>query len=110
MGNATRHFSAKDQNAYTKLKYRQIGQSSKEEVAKKNLRSELEEREATQLISKKESLLMIKKEEQKVDVIKLLTNVPDASSTSNKVYNDADADAGVNLKGPVSDDDLDSSR
>eukprot|EP01042_Synura_sphagnicola_P005390 gene5390-6875_t len=52
---------------------------------------------------------MIKKEEQKVDVIKLLTNVPDASSTSNKVYNDADADAGVNLKGPVSDDDLDSS-
>ncbi|XP_075263431.1 spliceosome-associated protein CWC15 homolog, partial [Convolutriloba macropyga] len=38
-------FSAKDQRGQTKMKYRQIGQSSKGELEDRDLKAELEEKE-----------------------------------------------------------------
>eukprot|EP01041_Mallomonas_annulata_P010259 gene10259-21404_t len=102
LGNVSRHMSAKDQPAETKLKFRQSGQSTQDDMRTKDLRSELEERERVHLASKKTAIAMIEKEEQSVDVVKLLTDKPDMSRVAAK-YNDAD------IEGNGSDKDFDSS-
>lgn len=104
LGNASTLASAKDQAAHTKIKYRQVGQSSEKEMRMKDLKAELEEREAVHLASKENALAMIENEEKAVDVVKLITNgeKPDLLAIASK-YNDADVEAGD------SDKDFDSS-
>jgi protein CWC15 len=89
-GIRSRHISGKDQNAHTKLKFRQIGQSSTEEMKLKDLKYELETKEELNLIDKKSAISMIENEEKKVDVILLLKNKPDIDPELLKKYDDAD--------------------
>mmetsp|Transcript_13729 Transcript_13729/g.13791 ORF Transcript_13729/g.13791 Transcript_13729/m.13791 type:complete len:232 (+) Transcript_13729:114-809(+) len=108
LGNASRQVSVKDQPGQTKIKYRQSGQSTEEDMRMKNLRAELDEREKAHIASKKSALAMIEQEEKSVDVVKLITNgeKPDLKAIASK-YNDADVDGGESDKDFDSSDDSD---
>lgn len=84
--------SAKDQIGMTTLKFRQIGQSSEEEMNKRNILEELEQREYEQLSEKNKAILQIENEEKKVDSIALLKNHAEVINTETSKYDDADAD------------------
>lgn len=90
----TQKFSARDQTAHTKLKYRQVGQSSKEELKNKNLKDDLEGREHKYLLSNnKETKWMVKEEEKKVDVKTILSEKPQINFEDvQQKYDDADID------------------
>jgi uncharacterized protein YeaO (DUF488 family) len=96
----SQHLSGKDQTAHTKLKYRQFGQASKEELAQKNkeagdLKNKLEQKEINSILSSnKETKWMVKEEEEKVDVKQLLNEQKPIVSfeTIQQKYDDADID------------------
>jgi protein CWC15 len=90
----TQKVSGRDQTAHTKLKYRQIGQSSKDELKNKNLKDDLEGREHKYLLSNnKETKWMVKEEEKKVDVNTILSEKPKINFEEvQKKYDDADID------------------
>lgn len=100
--------SAKDQIGETRLKFRQLGQASRSEMAERNIREELQKREFDQLSEKNKMIAMIAQEEKKVDAVNLLKNhaefVQSATIDEAKKYNDADVDYGDG------DEDFDSSR
>jgi protein CWC15 len=102
-GVSSRHISGKDQTAHTKLKTRQIGQSSVSEMRSKDLKSELELQESENGMDRKNAIAMIEFEEKKVDLTLLLKNKPEIDEEVLKKYDDADIDAG-------SSDGFDSSR
>jgi len=100
----TFHFSAKDQAAHTKLKYRTPGQASSSDMIHRDLAAELERREREFVAEKNKHIADIEEEEKAVDTKRLLlTSTADSAATGpSKKYDDTDA------KG--SDDDFDSSR
>lgn len=103
--NVSFHISAKDQPSHMTLKYRQVGQSSAEEMISKDLRTELNHKEDNYVAAKnRNSVSLIENEEKSVDVLKLITNKPDITSVKGK-YNDEDAD----VEDGNSDRDLESS-
>lgn len=86
--------SAKDQNGFTQMKYRQVGQASMSEMEERDLRRELAMKEEQHLRERRQVLQLIEEEERKVDVDKislLLTNAA-SSSADNKDFDDEDAD------------------
>lgn len=91
-GIRSRHISAKDQNGQTQLKFRQIGQSSVEEMREKDLRQELEKNEQINSVDKNNTMSLIQDEEKKVDVTLLLKNKPELDEEVLKKYDDADVD------------------
>lgn len=102
------HISAKDQNGETRLKYRQVGQSSQGEMYRRDLVDELEKREYEHLSEKNKLIALIENEEKKIDAIPLLKERAEASTAALGVeskYNDADIDTNGH-----DDDDFDSSR
>jgi protein CWC15 len=104
--------SAKDQLGQTKLKFRQVGQSSQQELRYKDYKNDLDDKELTQVqeILKAEPGYLLTaeltiKEEKNVDIPRLLMNKPDISNENLKKYDDSDADLDTN----DSDKDLESS-
>jgi hypothetical protein len=87
------HTSVKDQNGFTKLKFRQQGQASEAEMRSSNLRMELQRREAALDSEKKMALAMVEKEEKTVDLPLLLTESAPAE-VEVASYDDQDADFG----------------
>lgn len=107
-GFSSKHISAKDQNGETRLKYRQVGQSSKVEMDHRDLVDELERREHEHLSEKSKLIAMIENEEKKIDAVPLLKERAEVSTPSlASKYNDADIDATGHNE---DDDDFDSSR
>lgn len=99
--------SAKDQIGETRLKFRQVGQSSQGEMAQRDVREELQKREFEQLSEKNKLIAQIEQEEKKVDAVNLLKDHAEfatGAGTDDTKYNDADIDYGDG------DDDFDSSR
>ena len=99
--------SAKDQIGETRLKFRQAGQSSQQDMATRNVLEELEKREFEQLSEKNKMIAMIESEEKKVDVVNLLKNHAEVAGTEvghDNKYNDADIEYGD------ADEDFESSR
>jgi protein CWC15 len=94
--------SGKDQTAHTKLKFRQFGQASHEEVNQRDLRSELEQRENKFVLEKDKTTAWLAKEEANIDVPLLLKNQPEMDSKKLQQYDDKDVEVD-------SDDDFDSS-
>ena len=94
--------SGKDQTAHTKLKFRQVGQSSQSEILSRNLKGELERKEEEHLKSKQKAILMIEEEEKKVDVPRLLTNAPHIDNATLKKYDDSDVVADKNSEDDLS--------
>lgn len=95
--------SGKDQTAHTKLKFRQLGQASEQEVSQKNLRYELEQKETKYVLEKDKNTAWLAKEEAKIDVPLLLKNQPELDSERLEKYDDKDAEV-------EDSDDFDSSR
>ena len=95
--------SAKDQNGFTQMKYRQTGQASVSEMEERDLRRELQMKEDVFLRDKKQVLQLIEEEEKSVDVekIKLLLTNGLSESNENRHYDDEDA-------GEVEEDELQS--
>jgi protein CWC15 len=93
-GFKSRMVCAKDQMAHTKLKYRQLGQNTEEEVRSKTLREDLDQKEEEYERQKNKTLNMILDEEKKVDVQLLLKYQPEIVPENLKKYDDADADNG----------------
>jgi protein CWC15 len=102
-GFKSRAVCAKDQAAHTKLKFRQLGQSTEEEVKNLDLRHDLDRKEQEHLPQKNKAIAMILQEERKVDVPLLIKNKPEADEAILKKFDDSDVDNG-------SDDGFDSSR
>lgn len=98
----SRMTSGKDQTAHTKLKFRQFGQASHEEVNQRDLRSELEQRENKFVLEKDKTTAWLAKEEANIDVPLLLKNQPEMDSEKLQQYDDKDVEVD-------SDDDFDSS-
>lgn len=101
--------SAKDQNGETRLKYRQVGQSSRGEMDRRDLVGELEKREFDHLSEKNKLIALIENEEKKIDAIPLLKERAEVCSEAKELeskYNDADIDT----NGRDDDNDFDSSR
>lgn len=103
IGFKSQQVSVKDQIGMTKLKFRQVGQSSKNEMEERNILEELEKREYEQLSAKNKAILEIEKEEKKIDSIALLKNHEEKKEEI-KQYNDSDVDYDER------DDEFDSSR
>ena len=99
--------SAKDQIAHTKLKFRQPGQNTVEEVQQKDLRSKLEEKELQHEMEKDKTMALLLQEEKKADVSTLLIkDKPDVDADALRAkYDDADID-----EDDQDDDGFDSSR
>mmetsp|Transcript_6238 Transcript_6238/g.6517 ORF Transcript_6238/g.6517 Transcript_6238/m.6517 type:complete len:236 (+) Transcript_6238:50-757(+) len=91
IGFKSQQVSVKDQIGMTKLKFRQVGQSSKNEMEERNILEELEKREYEQLSAKNKAILEIEKEEKKIDSIALLKNHEEKKEEI-KQYNDSDVD------------------
>jgi protein CWC15 len=102
-GFKSRAVCAKDQAAHTKLKFRQFGQATEEELRNVDLRYDLDKKEQEHLSQKNKAISMILQEEKKVDVPLLLQNKPEVNEEILKKYDDADIDED-------SDDGFDSSR
>lgn len=98
----TFHFSAKDQAAHTKLKYRAAGQASDVDMMHRDLAAELDRREREFVAEKNRHVSEIEAEEKAVDTKRLLLTAAVTAAAPTKTYDDADA------KG--SDDDFNSSR
>lgn len=98
--------SARDQVGQTKLKYRQIGQASQEELKQKQqqttssssssayLKESLEQREFKYTLgNNKETKWMVKEAEEKVNVKEILSEKPVVNfETIKQKYDDADID------------------
>ncbi len=91
-GVRSRHYSGKDQIAHTQLKFRQVGQSTVEEMRERDLKSEIDLKETTHINEKNKSFALITNEEKKVDVPLLLKNKPEIVPESLQKYDDADVD------------------
>lgn len=102
-GFKSRAVCAKDQAAHTKLKFRQLGQSTEVEVKNADLRYDLDRKEQEYLSQKNKAIAMILQEEKKVDVPLLIKNKPEVDEEILKKYDDSDVEDG-------SDDGFDSSR
>jgi protein CWC15 len=102
-GFKSRAVCAKDQAAHTKLKFRQLGQATAEEVRNADLRYDLDRKEQEYLSQKNKAIAMILQEEKKVDVPLLIKNKPEMNEDILKKFDDADVDEG-------SSDGFDSSR
>jgi protein CWC15 len=100
--------SSKDLNGFTTMKYRQVGQSSKEEMAIKDLKTELAMKEETFLIKNNDSNYHSNNDSNtnKKDMPRLLTYKPIINNDIINKYDDADADANDDKN---SDNDLESS-
>jgi len=92
-GFKTGQTSVKDQTGHTKLKFRQYGQSSVEEMRYSDMRMELQRREAALDNEKKMALAMVENEEKTVDLPLLLTDAS-AVDTNTTNFDDEDADFG----------------
>ena len=97
--------SSKDLNGFTQMKYRQVGQSSKEEMIHKDLKTELAIKEESLLIKNDDNNNSTSSNSIKKDMPRLLTYKPIVTNDIISKYDDADADD--NDKN--SDDDLESS-
>lgn len=88
-GITSRQVSVKDQNGFTQMKYRQIGQSSQEEMRRHDLREELSHREEAHLQEKRKQLSLIEQEEKMVELppVLMLKNVEE-----NNRFDDDDLD------------------
>lgn len=95
--------SGKDLTAHTELKFRQVGQASKTEIAQKDLRHELDQREAKYVLEKSKTTAWLADEETKVDVPLLLKNQPELDVEKLQQYDDKDVEVNDS-------DDFDSSR
>lgn len=104
-GFTSKMVSAKDQNGETRLKFRQVGQSSREEMTSRDLVGELEKREHDHISEKSKMMALIESEEKKVDTVPLLKECAEAAHESSK-YNDDDF---VPSKTDEKEDDFDSS-
>eukprot|EP00602_Paraphysomonas_sp_CaronLab_P001113 CAMPEP_0185018338 /NCGR_PEP_ID=MMETSP1103-20130426/1096_1 /TAXON_ID=36769 /ORGANISM="Paraphysomonas bandaiensis, Strain Caron Lab Isolate" /LENGTH=231 /DNA_ID=CAMNT_0027548117 /DNA_START=15 /DNA_END=710 /DNA_ORIENTATION=+ len=93
-GFTSQQVSAKDQIGMTRLKFRQVGQSSETEMKERDVLHELEKREFDHLSEKNKMIAQIESEEKKVDTVALLKNHAEISSNCNEdnEYNDADID------------------
>jgi protein CWC15 len=102
-GFRSRMFSAKDQAGHTKLKFRQLGQSTKNEIETRDLKNELE-------LKEQQKLLGSSSDKNIISTIKVANNLPLLEYSSHDLkdvrekYDDTDADHEENAK------DLDSSR
>jgi len=108
-GIVTTRLSGKDQIAHTKIKYRQVGQSSTVELKTHDFRAELEKRERNALEEKQKLIasapaIPSSEHSKKDNTPKLLLSADDTTEVLKK-YNDGDAEF---AKGD-SDKDLDSS-
>lgn len=101
-GFKSRAVCAKDQAAHTRLKFRQLGQSTQDEVKSNDLRYDLDRKEQEYVAQKNKAITMILQEEKKIDVQLLLKNKPEIDEEVLKKYDDDDIDQ--------SDDGFDSSR
>jgi protein CWC15 len=98
--------SSKDLNGFTQMKYRQVGQSSKEEMIHKDLKTELAIKEESLLIKNDDNYGNNNNSNSiKKDMPRLLTYKPIVTNDIINKYDDADADA----DDKNSDDDLESS-
>lgn len=90
-GIQTGYSSAKDQTAHTKMKLRQYGQGSQEELKQKreSFKEELATKEKKFLLSKDVSTAWMAKEVQKLDIPLLLKDQPDLQAIDQE-YDDAD--------------------
>lgn len=95
---------AKDQVGHTKLKYRQIGQFTEDELKNKDFKHELDTKEQQFDNQKNKTMSLILNEEKKIDVTLLIKNQPEYNTETLKKYDDAD------INENESDDDFDSSR
>lgn len=102
-GFKSRAVCAKDQAAHTKLKFRQFGQATQEELRNVDLKYDLDRKEEEHIVQKNKAIVMILNEEKKVDIPLLLKNKPEVNEEVLKKYDDSDVDQG-------SDDGFDSSR
>ena len=84
--------SGKDLTAHTELKFRQVGQASKTEIAQKDLRHELDQREAKYVLEKSKTTAWLADEETKVDVPLLLKNQPELDVEKLQQYDDKDVE------------------
>mmetsp|Transcript_103155 Transcript_103155/g.202247 ORF Transcript_103155/g.202247 Transcript_103155/m.202247 type:complete len:231 (-) Transcript_103155:69-761(-) len=98
-GFKSRAVCAKDQAAHTKLKFRQLGQSTVEEVKNADLRYDLDRKEEEYLSQKNKAIAMIVQEERKVDIPLMIKNKPEVNEEILKKYDDADIDEGSNDDG-----------
>lgn len=101
-GFKSRGVCAKDQAAHTRLKFRQPGQSTQDDIKNSDLKYDLDRKEQEYVAQKNKAITMILQEEKKIDVPLLLKNKPEIDEEVLKKYDDADIDQ--------SDDGFDSSR
>lgn len=98
--------SARNQNAHTKLKYRQVGQATQEELTSRDFKSELEIKEKKHIsVGKTDSLLSLRDKSTSIiensvnkssssTPLLLIYDIPEISSAQEfvtKKYDDADA-------------------
>lgn len=88
--------SAKDQTAHTKLKFRQTGQATTEELRQRDFRAELEQKERKFLLEKDKSTAWMAKEESKVNVPLLLKNQPELRAEELEQFDDDDVELDKN--------------
>lgn len=96
--------SAKDLSSYTKLKFRQPGQNTLEEIASKNFKSDIDAKE--KLILESKDSHFTENLTNETPSVKLLTNISHEDQKNIKKYENLDAD----VEDDNSDDDFDSSR
>ena len=106
-GARSRQVCVRDQTTNSKLKVRQFGQNTADELRDKDFREEIESREEAHIKEKNRALALITEEERKVDVPLLLLNKPEIDPVVLQKYDDADAEVDYDEK---SDDGFDSSR
>lgn len=82
----------RDQTTNTKLKVRQFGQNTVEELRNRDFREEIESREEAHTKERNRTLALITEEERKVDVPLLLMNKPEIDPVVLQKYDDADAE------------------
>jgi protein CWC15 len=107
-GISTISASAKDQAAHTKLKYRQVGQNSREETVYEDYKAKLDEKEELALIEndKSQGKIAPSRAEKVEQTTLLLKNQPEINLEEiKKKYDDEDVD----YEEAPSDDDLKSS-
>lgn len=106
-GARSRQVCVRDQTTNSKLKVRQFGQNTAEELRDRDFREEIEAKEDAHIKEKNRTLALITEEERKVDVPLLLMNKPEIDPVVLQKYDDADAEVDYEEK---SDDGFDSSR
>lgn len=91
-GVRSRHYSGKDQIAHTKLKFRQVGQATVDEMRERDLKTEIDAKEEAFIAEKNKSFALITNEEKKVNVPLLLKNKPEVNPEALQKYDDADVE------------------